>query len=313
MSGLKRNFEMKCMASIKNDTSRETYRQGLKKFEEYLDEKGISQRKAIRASNNGDVDFVQKYCDWLVDVKHYAPSTVHTYLTPITRSFGISLYDIDKPARVSSQTTKGRIAEKNPRGKADAQKEKYERIIRFASSVGIRRSEYAKLYGRDIVYNSEGKPVAVHVARGKGGKETMQHILPCYQDDVLSVVSGVAPDEKIFSNEEMRVSSDLHGYRRSVARTAYTYYSNLSPAEREEVKKQLIEIYRTTKKGVTPAKVEHFARQLEEKDYILRGANAEKARLEGRPLRYDRFALHCVSLCHLAHFRLDITVNSYLQ
>lgn len=73
MSKLKYNFEQKCMATIKNNTSKKTYRQGINKFEEYLEEKNISQRKAIRASSNGDVDFVQKYCDWLAGLHSATP------------------------------------------------------------------------------------------------------------------------------------------------------------------------------------------------------------------------------------------------
>ncbi|MCC8045119.1 MAG: hypothetical protein LIP12_06425 [Clostridiales bacterium] len=73
-------------------------------------------------------------------------------------------------------------------------------------------------------------------------------------------------------------------------------------------------MYIAEKKGVTPEKIERFRREINNpKPYILRGTNAEKARREGRPLKYDRLCLFAISIRHLAHWRIDVTVNSYLQ
>ncbi len=80
------------------------------------------------------------------------------------------------------------------------------------------------------------------------------------------------------------------------------------------LKNELLDAYIKEKKGVTPEKIEHFRRELNNpKPYILRGTNAEKARQEGRPLQYDRLSLYLISSRHLAHWRIDVTVNSYLQ
>ena len=39
----------------------------------------------------------------------------------------------------------------------------------------------------------------------------------------------------------------------------------------------------------------------------------EKFEQVGRPTEYDRVALMCVSVWHLSHWRLDVTVDHYMR
>ncbi|MCD7817893.1 MAG: hypothetical protein LUH07_02425 [Lachnospiraceae bacterium] len=314
MSAIRYRLEKKCLEDITDDDTKETYKRGIRKFETFLLENKISQRQALRTLSGKDcVTFIQNYCDWLVE-KNYTAATVHTYLSPVAKACGVNLASIDKPPRISAKTTKGRSGEKNRQGKRDLENEKYKRITEFAAAVGIRRSEYAKLTGKDILYDAvSGKPIGVRVISGKGGKDTINYILPQHQDTVARIVSGIADDQKIFSREEMKTRADLHQFRRKIAVEAYDYYSHLPPDDLAKLKQELIEIYCTTKKGVTPEKITRFKRELDKGDYVLRGANAEKARLAGRPVRYSRVGLFAVSILNLSHFRNDVTVNHYLQ
>ncbi|MCD8014607.1 MAG: hypothetical protein LUG99_15820 [Lachnospiraceae bacterium] len=315
MSGLRYQLAQKCLDPNMDDHSRDTYLRGIKRFEDYAKENGISQRKAIKGAKKHDLYLLQDYSNWLV-LRGYTAATVHTYLTPICKAFGVSMDKIDKPPRISSHTTKGRVETKkvkNPQGVADLTKEKYHRITEFASAVGIRRSEYGKLLGKDIIYDNDGMPIGVQVRSGKGGKDTINYILPQHQETVARIVKGIRSDEKIFTDHEMKTKANLHQYRRLIATEAYQYYHSFSPEDREKLKQDLIDTYISTKKGVTKEKVNRFKRELEKGDYILRGANAAKARQEGRPLRYDRVSLYAISCYHLAHYRLDVTVNNYLQ
>ena len=49
-----------------------------------------------------------------------------------------------------------------------------------------------------------------------------------------------------------------------------------------------------------------------EGEYKLRGETKRLAELHGLPVSYDRLAVMAVSIYHLAHWRLDVTVDNYL-
>ena len=46
--------------------------------------------------------------------------------------------------------------------------------------------------------------------------------------------------------------------------------------------------------------------------YVLRGKNKDLAIKQGRPWILDRLALRATSVLHLAHWRDNVTVQSYL-
>ena len=46
--------------------------------------------------------------------------------------------------------------------------------------------------------------------------------------------------------------------------------------------------------------------------YSLRGELRARAQALGRPTEYDRTALMCVSVWHLAHWRAEVTVSHYM-
>ena len=49
-----------------------------------------------------------------------------------------------------------------------------------------------------------------------------------------------------------------------------------------------------------------------DKPYVLRGKNKDLAIKQGRPWILDRLALRATSVLHLAHWRDNVTVQSYL-
>ena len=55
-----------------------------------------------------------------------------------------------------------------------------------------------------------------------------------------------------------------------------------------------------------------FNREMDNRPYRLRGDNLTKALASGSPTEYNRLALMCVSVMHLAHWRLDVTVTNYV-
>ena len=47
-------------------------------------------------------------------------------------------------------------------------------------------------------------------------------------------------------------------------------------------------------------------------EYFIRGKNKKLALEKGLPIVYDRLALMAVSIYHLSHWRLDVTVSNYM-
>ena len=107
---------------------------------------------------------IQDYADWLVE-QDKSPSTVHTYLTGVCRVFEVPLADIQKPKRVTSQNIRSRGL-KNVDSRQDTKRETSPQLYDFASVVGIRRAEYTRLRGDDLVYDESGY-LCVRIRRGK--------------------------------------------------------------------------------------------------------------------------------------------------
>jgi len=90
--------------------------------------------------------------------------------------------------------------------------------IRFAQACGLRRAELRDLRVHDVYTTGDGT-LFVHVRNGKGGKAREVPVLSGYEEDVLAVVLGRAPDEKVFDHLPRHM--DVHSYRRDSAHRRY--------------------------------------------------------------------------------------------
>ena len=141
---------------------------------------------------------IQDYADWLVQ-QGKSPSTIHTYLAGVCRVYEVSLADIKKPKRIVSENSRSR-GEKAVDGRRDAGREASPRLYDFAAVVGIRRAEYARLRGNDLVYDESGYP-CVKVKKGKGGKYQEQRILP--GDEMLVRSFFDSTESLVFTTAEL--------------------------------------------------------------------------------------------------------------
>lgn len=187
---------------------------------------------------------------------------------------------------------------------------RYQRLVAFAKVVGLRRAEYARLRGQDLVCR-DGR-YYVHVLRGKGGREQWQLI----DDDDVPIVkacfSGVAPDELVFSAEDMKNKLNLHLLRREQAQEMYSRYTQRmeeSPTYRQELIRTLKQAFAKAGKDWRRSK---DMRRLDTL-YFTRRAIRKDMAVNSRALRYDRVALMAVSVFHLAHWRADVTVANYMR
>ena len=246
---------------------------------------------------------IQDYADFLIK-EGYSASTIHTYLAAVCRVWSVDMSTIQKPERHVSQNTRSR-GEKAVDKRKDAQREASPRLYDFAAKVGLRRREYQKLSGGDLVKDESGH-LCIWV-KGKGGKIQYQRILPSDIDFIRSYFEEKDDDEYLFTREEMKNKIDLHHLRACQAKRAYLYYLNgiQDPAFRENLIKELEARWQfNKKKNWNPEKVEGT--------YYLRGLNRKFAREHKLPTVYNRLTLMAVSVFHLSHWRLDVTVCNYI-
>jgi len=105
-------------------------------------------------------------------------------------------------------------------------------LLRFEQAVGLRKNELRRVLVKEVYANSLGQLV-VYVSRGKGGKPREVPVLPGCEQDVLAVVAGRDPDERIFAHLPDTEVQDL---RRAYAQKLYLHYAGpgwaLPPTDR---------------------------------------------------------------------------------
>ena len=234
--------------------------------------------------------------------------------------------EIRKPKRTAGRIVRSRDNDtdennrKNSQGLKEECSPKYARVVSFQKAVGIRRAELADLLGMDLI--CMGEDWSVLVQQGKGGKTQLQRILPQDVDKVREIFAGIEDMEKVFSKEELNNKIDFHGMRAENARRCYVYYAEKIEAEpgfAEEMRRKLMnrwldghERFRKTNPDAWLRQKKLFEREIDDRPYRLRGDNLTKALASGSPKEYNRLALMCVSVMHLAHWRLDVTVTNYI-
>jgi integrase len=119
------------------------------------------------------------------------------------------------PTRTRSTITRSRGPVGNDRHFQPAH---WQAHIRFAQACGLRRAELRDLRVRDVYITADGT-LFVHVSNGKGGKAREVPVLSGHEEEVLAVVQGRAPDEKVFDHIPRHM--DVHSYRRDSAQRRY--------------------------------------------------------------------------------------------
>jgi integrase len=122
---------------------------------------------------------------------------------------------VDIPRRTRTTITRSRVPASHDR---HFQPARWQVHIRFAQACGLRRAELRDLRVHDV-YSAEDGTLFVHVKSGKGGKAREVPVLPGHEQDVLAVVEGRAPNEKVFDHIPKHM--DVHSYRRDSAQRRY--------------------------------------------------------------------------------------------
>lgn len=310
------------LPEIENNATGRVYKKHIKSFARWAKAQGHTRPEDITR------EVIQKYEEHLeADPKQYSAATIHSYITPVCRAAGVPMSLIRKPRRTAGTITRGRDLDaagqpivQNEKGRREENDPKNARLVTLQKAVGIRRAELGRLIGADLV--AEGGSLYICVRKGKGGKEQMQYILPKDRQVVLEVFDGVAPDQKVFSRNEMNNKINLHGIRAAHGRECYQHYLSLIAAKPEtagRLRETLLRRWdkgharlRESDPGAWARQRKRFIRDCDDRPYLLRGENLQKAQALGLPDTYNRLALMCVSVFHLSHWRLDVTVTNYL-
>lgn len=289
-----------------SDLTVKNYKASNAAFADFCKELGIKSYDGL--CRYGAKKAIQAFCDHLLQAGKTA-QTVHTRLAPICKACDISMAEIEKPKRHSADVKRGRY--QVDRAVREENLGRYRPSVQLERAIGIRRSELAHLRGSDLAQTKSGR-LYVIVRNGKGGKKQYQRILPQHEATVIAAFSRKGRDEFILEESQISKNINYHGMRADLAKEAYTYYTALSDSQKDALRMFLIEKYQ---KMANPS--EHalnvFKRQINSNTpYLLRGKNLKLALSKGLPIEYDRLALMAVSVEHLSHWRLDVTVNNYM-
>ena len=299
--------------AISDRDTKKTYKTSIKRFCTWTKEQNYTREDVL----DNPQSYLQQYADNL-KARGLSAATIHTYIAPCCKGLNIPLQHISKPDRAIRDITRSRGG-KNPRGRKDAEKPEYARLVAFQEAVGLRRAELEKLRGEDL-QKRDGQLYIV-ARQGKGGKEQWQKILPKDAGTVAKTFEGIKKDEKVFSQEEMKNRIDLHGMRAAHARQTYDYYLTRikqEPDYRMQLQEDLKAYFREhhdPDHELDQAAYNRFCMDMSRNQgiYQMRGEARKLAEEMERPAIYDRVALMAVSVFHLAHWRLDVTICNYLS
>jgi len=257
------------------------------------------------------MEHILDYVQHLIE-KGLSASTIHTYLVPVALYHGVDLSLLNLPTRHTADNTRSRKERKHYRTNGDENNPKYAYSVGLQKCVGIRRDELKNLRGSDFVTDESGYP-CVRVRQGKGGKMTLQRILPEDVDFVSSYFDGT--ENKVFTAEEMNNQIDYHSMRAVQAFKAYNFYLEkieTEPEYRKTLEEEIIRRWNKYNIDKTTKKPKPFDKKEISGRYFVRGKNKELAIKNGLPLSYDRLAVMAVSVFHLSHWRNDVTIANYI-
>ena len=134
---------------IHSHSTMQVYCREVERFTRWLRTQGVKSR----CSDEEAAAHVQEYLDALVE-DGKSENSVHVAaaaLAKVLHHVGVRMSDLEKPCRTAAPH-KGRQEAPSLAGRRDAQmdSEEHERLARFALAVGIRRSEYRSLRGRNL-------------------------------------------------------------------------------------------------------------------------------------------------------------------
>lgn len=264
---------------IYNNKSYEVYKNGINRFCDYLENKGIA--KSIPYTE------ARKYCEDFLkhELKTKSPYTVASYKAGLNM-----VYQNNKITtsinKADSVITKGReVSKSNVR--VDKTTQEYKNIKTLAIATGGRRSDLQRLETKDIKMVNGHVYVAFNGS--KGGRDRVSHVLPQYEKQVWNLKQQAEEKgDKYILPKNINTAINIHNFRRSYAKQSY----NVSCRD-TDFRNRLVDFYKIDEKPGS--------------SYITK----ETSNHEGG-LKYDRQSL-AIASSGLGHNRLEVIVNNYMK
>lgn len=298
---LMKNFDFS-----RNNNTLKSQKNTIKAFAKFCKEHQLS-IDDIRADPHAAL---QKYSDYLQKETKYTAGTIHTKLAAACKSLSVNMSEISKPKRTQATLQRGRGI--SVRSVEEMSKPEFARSVMLQEAIGIRRAELRRIKPEDLC-NFAGY-LCVFVRSGKGGKDTFQRVRPGYEDTVRKIFAESKGNTVLQANE-LKNHIDYHSIRAKNVQQDYEFYrQKCSTYEgQKEVILALKGYY--AKLHRNPDGFQKWINKTLHHDagkYHLRGENKERAIEKGMPVVYDRLPLLALSVFHLSHWRLDVTVTNYL-
>ncbi len=325
---------------LTNNETLKPYKRSIEKFCAWVkDVYGITRIHQVQGNGHTCHDLVQAYTDTLVG-RGLKATSVHTYIAPLCKGFGIGMNEIRKPPRLSADIVKNTKIHQNSAGAKQEKAPENQRITRFAECVGIRPAAMAKLTVNNLVQDKNGDNIID--IRDKGGKHSIQLIRPEEVDYVRYTLTHDAegkllpPGKTPFSAKDLKqiafskyriiraqrladeFERKLNGWQGMPKRTAEQRVARDNARaeafrERKEWIDKIVEKYAAAHPRATAGNIAAYRAEIERPSKIvLRGGNKSRALELGRPLEYDRVVTRIVSVYALSHWHDESTLRNYL-
>ena len=324
---------------LTNNVTLRAYKKHIREFCDWAKGLGIRRIHEIAQLGYTPVSLVQKYTDELV-ARGLKPTTVHTYVAPICKGFGIGMEQINKPRRLSKDIVKNTKQRQNAAGDKQMNDPRNARLVRFAEIVTVRGSALVRLTAKNLKQDENGDWLIV--VRDKGGKDSIQLILPEEVDFVRETLSKdkdgkpLKGDERPFSSKDRKQMAlgkfrieraqrieaaferKFNGWKDMPSKTRKDRKIRAEAAKaaqkaKEEWIEKIMGKYAAAHPKKSPQAIEKYRKQLLNPSRIyLRGGNRERAKALGRPTDYDRVAVRIASVYCLSHWADDSTLRNYL-
>jgi integrase len=198
---------------IHSHTTRRVYQQQIMAFLDWVKQTHhVNDHVVVDAHAD---EWASQYLQELID-KGRSPSTLQTIRSALRMVFGREVASsLHLPKRKRSQITRSRVPVKMDE---HFQPKNWPGHIVFAEATGLRRSEMRDLRVRHITSLPDGT-LSVHVQNGKGGKSRDVPVLAGYEQDLLALLEGRDPNERLFAR--IPKNMDVQSYRRSSAQARY--------------------------------------------------------------------------------------------
>lgn len=329
----------KSEGKLTNNKTLGPYRHHIGAFADWAAALGIKRMVDIGRNGYTEQTLIQKYADHLAAQK-YKATTIHTYLAPVCKGLGVGMSEISKPQRLSENIVKNTKLQQNKLGEKQMDDPKYARILRLAEIVTVRPRALVRLTVNNLKIDENGDHIVA--IRDKGGKESVQLLLPHEVAIVREILSTNADGKPLKSGQRPFTAKDLgqiaySGFRITRAQQIEAYFDRqfnawkdmpkATPEDRmrrneakekaDALKKEwidkIVEKYRQGHPKETAAYVAQYRRKLENPSTIsIRAGNRERAIALGRPTEYDRVAVRIASVYALSHWEDETTIRNYL-